>query len=469
MRLYNGVRLIESGYPSVRNVEKIDLGALPMIAEMQKNGLRVDLDHFAKMGIELQRDMENITEQVRKSTGYYVNINSGDQVAEMLFKKMGLKQSKAKMTRGGANKASRESVEDEVLTAIQHEHPCIPMMLKFKEYSKLKGTYVDPMPKLAVKVGFLNWRMFPNLGYTRIPSGRLNCKEPNLLAMPTRTERGRDIRRGFPAEPGWKIVSIDESQIEPRLATHRSQDPNLLRVYQNGEDVYSDFAMAAFRIKDRRYRDDKGVWKYPGVDKMAHRRPAKTCVLASIYSVTARGLQEQMPVICQTCSKDATEHTCDKFVSYWTEERCEQLIAAFYQQYEGLLGMQQADHRWAMKHGYICDMVGRMLHVAAVRSVHDWVVSGALREVTNFPMQSGAQATIKLTMAAVMDDLEAANMLDVCKPLLQVHDELLFEVRDDVVQELSQLVVYRFETCVKLTVDVEAGCAVADTWGDLPK
>ncbi len=466
MKLYNGVRLVDG--PCLPNVARIDHGAIPMILSMMSNGIQVDLDRFAKMDKELTLDMDRITEEVKDATGYYCNLGSGDQVADLLFKKMGLKQARFKLTAGG----NRESVEEEVLLAIQHDHPVVPKILQYKELGKLRGTYVAPMPKLAVHVSPGVWRMFPNLTTTRVPSGRLACKEPNLLAMPTRTERGKDVRRCFVAADGWKIVSIDYSQIEPRVTAHRSMDEGLLRVYQNGEDIYSDFAISAFKIVDQRYKDDSGKWQYPGVDKMTHRYPAKTCVLATFYDVTAKGLLEQMPVVCAACSVEASEHTKKSprcgFRSFWNEDKCQDLINSFYLKYPGVLEMRAEDHHRLRQKGYLWDMWGRILHVAAIRSVLRWVVSAALREAGNFPIQSGAQGCIKLSMAAVQDDLEDAHMLDVARPILQLHDELIFEARDDVVEDLFELVKWRFETGVPLNVPIKAGEAVAQTWGDLP-
>lgn len=436
-----------------------------MIAHMAKHGLRVDLDHFAKMQVELSRDMERITEEVKDLTGHYVNIDSGNQVAELLFKKMGLKQARPKMTKLG----TRESVEDEVLTAIQHEHPVVPKLLDFKELSKLRGTYVEPMPKLARRVGPGHWRMFPNFNATRVPSGRLAARDPNLLAMPSRTLRGRDIRKGFPAGPGYVYVSVDQSQIEVRVAADESGDENLINIYIHEEDIYSDFAISAFRLEDQRHQDEKGKWQYPTVHKMNHRYPSKTCILASIYRVTAKGLLEQMPVICATCHLKATEHTCTQFRPLWTEDKCQDIINAFYLRYRGLMQMQKTHDARARKHGYTWDMWGRMLHTAAVRSIHEWVVSAALREAGNFPIQAAAQGTIKLVMAQVQDDLVTGGLLEVASPLLQVHDELLFEVREDMAEEIAQHVAFRFETCVELKVPIKASYAVASSWGDLDK
>lgn len=460
---YGGVRLLDGIDACLPNVEKIDMGAMPLISKMQETGLQVDLNHFASMEKTLVEDMDRLTNEVKEVTGYYINIDSGDQVSDLLFKKLGLKQARINMTASG----DRESVEDEVLTAIQHDHPVVPKIQDYKEFSKLLGTYVRPMPKLARRVAFGKWRMFPNFNHTRVPSGRLSCKNPNLLAMPTRTERGREVRKGFITDEGWCYVSVDESQIEVRIAAHRSQDKNLMAVYHNEEDVYSDFAITAFGISDRRYSDKSG-WHYPGVDKNEHRRPCKTCVLAAIYDVTAGGLLDQMPVVCANCGRDATKHNCRKFRAKWTENGCQDLINKFYLRYPGLIWMRKADHKFMLKHGYIVDMWGRLQHTPGVRSIHPWIVQKSLREGANLPMQGSAQGTIKLTMAAVNDDHEAGYK-SVVHPLLQVHDELLFECREDVAQEWAAQVTHRFETCVRLDVDIKTGEAMAPNWGSLPK
>lgn len=474
-RLYNGVRLLRTG-PSLLNVRKIDMGATPMIVSMMQRGLEVDLSHFARMAVTLKQGMEEITESIHTLTGYRINIDSPIQVSDLLFKKLGLKQARRKLTAKGD-----ESTEEEVLLAIQHEHQAIPKILEYKELSKLKGTYVDPMPRLARRSAFGVWRMYPNLGMTRVPSGRLNCKEPNLLAMPSRTWRGREIRKGFITQPGWVYVSVDESQIEVRVCADNSEDENLIRIYENEEDIYSDFAISAFSLEDTRFRDEKGKWQYPTVDKTEHRSPSKTCVLAAIYDVTEKGLLEQMPIICIHCRLPLTADkegmklhgpgTCDyTFAPLWTEDKCGQILAAFYRRYPGILQDRRRNHMRAKMKGYLWDMWGRILHVAATRSVIPYVQSSALREAGNFPYQSGAQGTIKLTMAEVHDDLIVSKMLGtVVHPLLQIHDELLFEVREDVAEELTGHVVSRFQTCAPLRVPIKAGGAIAKTWGDLEK
>jgi DNA polymerase I len=462
MRLYSGIRMPDAPCPA--NAEKIDMAAMPMILKMAERGLRVDLDHFSKWDVMLTRDMDRITENVRSATGYYINCGSGDQVSDLLFKKLGLKQARVKMTQSGY----RESVEDEVLTAIQHDHPVVPMLLTYKEYEKLRGTYVRPMPKLARRTAFGLWRMFPNFRTTRVPSGRLSCADPNLLAMPVRTDRGKEIRKGFITDAGWRYVSVDLSQIEMRVAAHRSQDYGLMSIYRNKEDIYSDFATTAFKLEDKRYKNPDGKWVYPTVDAMQHRYPAKTCILASMYRVTGKGLLNQMPVLCVSCGKESSLHTCGRFSPMWTENRCQDLINNFYLKYSGLTNMQHRDDIYVRRHAMIHDMWGRILHVAAARSVLEWVVSSALREAGNFPIQSGAQGIIKIAMAALSDDIDN-GLNDVVHELLQVHDELVFECREDVAEELGELAKVRMETAVPLTVPIKASMSIANTWGDLDK
>lgn len=473
-RCYGNVRF---GFtqPSPRNVERLDAGAIPMVVAMMARGLQVDLDHFTMMERTLTDGMEAITEEVRSLTGYLINLDSGPQVSDLLFKKLKLKQPRPRMTPSG----DRESADEESLIAVQHDHLCVPKILDYKELSKLRGTYVKPMPKLARKASDGTWRMIPNLGTTRVPSGRFNCNKPNMLAMPNRTRLGQQVCEGYITQEGWVYLSVDFSQIEPRETAHRSRDENLIRIYENDEDIYSDFATSAFHLADNRYRDaGSHEWKYPTVHKKLHRFPSKTCILSAIYRISAKGLLEKMPILCESCGwrqatgedEIATEHSCPRFRAYWTEDRCQDIINSFLLKYNAIPQMWKADDAYVRRHGFIVDEFGRMLHVIAVRSVLQWVVNGALRESGNLPIQGSACGFLKLAMAEVFDVLEREGLLgDVVYPLLPIHDEILFEVREDMAEEIGQLVVYIFERVVKLIVPIKAGIAVAANWGSLPK
>lgn len=439
-----------------------------MVHAMAQRGLQIDPDHFSNMEKVLEQDMERITEEVRGIAGHHVNLASGPQVSHFLFKELGLKQARPKLTKS----QDRESVEAEVLLAIQHVHPAVAKIIQFKKMDKLRGTYVVPIPKLARRTAFGIWRLYPNFTTTRVPSGRFSAKEPNLLAMPNRDKRGRQVCEGFITDPGWVYLSVDESQIEPRTVAHRSQDPRLMEIYFNREDIYSDFATSAFALADERYEDAEG-WHYPTVDKKEHRFPAKTCILASIYRVTSKGLVEQMPVICANCKVSAADHeekNCPLgYLALWNEDNCQGLIDAFYRRYKYITPMQRMDDQRARKYGYVWDDLGRLLHTSAVNSVHRWVVESALREAGNMPIQGFACGTLKLTMAAVHDDIQASPLRDVCYPLLPIHDEILLECRRDVAEEVGEHISERFRTCVTLRVPIEAAYAFADTWGEVVK
>lgn len=501
--LYNGVRFPMTG-PCLSNIERMDLGYIPIMNHMMRTGLPVDLNHFAKMDTILTAKMDELTEKVRDITGYYCNLGSSDQVAELLFKKMKLKQARIKMTKAG----DRESTDYEVLIAIQHDHEAVPSIIEYKEVEKLRGTYVRPIPKLASRSRFGEWKLYPNLAQSRVPSGRNNCKEPNLLAMPNRTKLGREVCKGFVAPSGWCYLSVDVSQLEPRWSTHLSQDPSLIRIYRNNEDIYSDFAIAAFKLEDQRYlcmgwarsqtnryqtklaqalareggqtlypcdnpEHSGPTWHYPGVHKKDHRFPAKTCILASFYEVSDEGLLEQMPVVCTNCGIESTKHDkskCGHFQSHWTAPLCQELIDAFGMTYRDVIRMRVKQHNYAKRYALSCDLWGRILHVTAVRSIHQWVVSAALREAANFCIQSGGRGLVKLGESQIYDDFKAGKMLgNIIDPVLDVHDEILTLCRETDREEMGYHMINVFENCVPLSVPIKAGMAFAPTWGELPK
>lgn len=452
----------------MRNIARLDAGPLSMLHFMSRNGIQVDPSHFQAMEKELTLEMARLEAEVEGIAGHYLNLSSPPQVSKFLFKELGLKQARVKLTKSG----DRESTDKDVLVAIQHEHIAVAKIVEYRKLDKLRGTYVIPIPKLAKRSKFGQWRLYPNFKATRIPSGRYAAAAPNLLAMPNRTEQGRRMCEGFITDPGWVIFSVDLSQIEPRTVAHRSQDRRLMEIYETRQDIYSDFAIGSFSLNDNRFEDETG-WHYPSVHKKDHRFPAKTCILAAIYRVTGKGLLEQMPVICSRCKIEAAAHspeTCPRgFKALWNEDNCTDLVNAFYIRYPGIGHMQHMDDTRARRTGMVWDDWGRLQHATATRSIHPWVVSTALRELGNMPIQGFACGVFKLGMAAVYDDLEQGHMLDICRPLLPIHDEILGECREDVAEEVGAHIAHRFRTAVRLTVPLEAEYTSAPTWGQISK
>ncbi len=431
MRLFGGVRLVNG--PSMANVERLDLGAIPMVDSMQSNGLLVDLPHFEALGEVLKSDMERLTEEAKALTGHYTLLSSGDQVADLLFHKLELKVrgKKPKMTDSG----KREQVDETALVQLKHLHPVVPVILEFKEVHKLLNTYVEPMPGFVQSDG----RIRPAIRTTRASTGRLSMYDPNLMAIPVRSERGKDVRRGFIAPPGWVFVTVDLSQIEMRIMAHHANCAGLIKVYEDSLDVYSDFAVTAFHLPN-----------LAAVDKDAHRTPAKTCMLAVMYDVSPPGLLEAMPV-----------------GKGWDEQGCKRLIESFYSKYPEVLRARREDHSRARRYGYVWCMFGRIRHIPEVRSAIHTTRQSGMRQAGNQPLQSGAQGVIKLVMAETMDFITRLGLGEVVRPLLQIHDELLFEVHEAVADEWIAMVGGVVERCCELRVPIGWGGGHAPNWGDL--
>ncbi|HXC04405.1 MAG TPA: DNA polymerase A family protein [Bacteroidia bacterium] len=446
MRLFGGVFLPDR--PSMINIRRLDSNSMPWVEAASYYGIEVELSHFSKLDIEFGQEMESLTEEVKRITGVYTNLDSGDQVSHLLFKTLGLKQARRKMTKSG----DRESIDSEVLGGILHDHIVVPIIKAYRECSKYRGTYCQPILKLARKAPDGTWRLFPNFKYTRVPSGRFAAEEPNLLAIPAHSKRAKRLREGFITRPGWILITVDLSQIEPRVAAHRSNCEALIKVYLNDEDLYSDFSITAFHLEDGRYQDEKGKWKYPHVDKEEHRFPAKTCTLASLYDVTGSGLLAQMPV-----------------GKGWTENKCQDLINSFYLKYPELLRMRKVDHARARQKEMVWDLFGRVLHTPGVKSVLPWVVSSTLRELGNHPIQGTACGVLRLCMAETHQIWEQARLQEVIHPLLPIHDELLYEVREDLAEEWIQTVGGVMEGAMPMLVPIKWSGAQGERWSDVEK
>ncbi len=447
-RCHGGVRYLGERGPSIANVRRLDNGALPWIEAAASSGIQVDVGHFERLARELELEMDSLTQEVQRQTGKYTNLGSSQQVSELLFKHMGLKQARKKLTKSGL----RESSDEEVLDAIKHDHPVIPLILDFRECQKLKGTYCEPIITLARRCPDGTWRLFQHFKHTRVPTGRYAMEEPNLLAIPAHSKRAVHLRLGFITRTGWKIVTVDLSQIEMRIAAHRCNSEQLIKIYLDDADVYSEFAITAFHLDPTKYQDEHRKWIYPAVNKEEHRFPAKTAVLASLYRVTAPGLLAQMPV-----------------GKGWTENKCQDLLNAFLIKFHEILAYCKIDDMRARRWLMAWDMWGRMLHTPGVKSALPYVIAESLRSLGNHPYQGGACGVFKLGMAQTHALWEGCNLQEVIHPLLPIHDELLYECREDVAEEWVHQVSREFENTVRLRVPIKTSGDIADTWGLIKK
>lgn len=415
----------------LRQALELDEAVVPMIARMQQNGMLVDLDHIAVLAEVFQLTLCDLEQRCHTLFGQEFNVGSADQVAEVLFGELGL---------GGRRKTAsgkRYSTEEKALEALRGSHPIVSLIQEHRKVSKLKGTYVDVLPTVLSPDG----RIRMELGLTTVPSGRLNCwGGVNLLAIPVRTALGREIRRAFIAPPGKVLCSIDLNQIELRWLAILSGDERLLDAYACDLDLHRLTAAETIYHKSA------------DAITFEQRQNGKIVNFAIANQISAQGLADQFML----SGVQIDEAGCQRILDKW------------YEFYNAVDPWYQSVYDEGKRNGYIRDgLSGRILYVPSLRSPIDRVRAEAERVATNWKIQTAAQVTIKMGMVALWD--WGSNAWDWLEPLLQVHDELLFEVPDsakengvgDALREIVE------EAAPKTSVPIKAGWALGPNWAEL--
>lgn len=419
---------------------KIDMNVIPMVERMQSVGLPINEPYFETLSWKWQAEIERLGVETDKLAGRHINPESGDQVAKLLFHELKLKPKRLTKSR------KRESTDDKVLESVRNDHPIVPLILDHRELIKLKGTYCDKIPTFARE-----GRVYPNYRVTRVPTGRLSCSDPNLMAIPVRTEIGRQIRAGFQAPKGRIFGTWDLSQIEIRIAAHESKDPVLCKLLNEGRDIHTETCCHIFKIPRDQF-DKKNT------DHMEKRGLTKNINFGIFYGITAQGLLDQLH---------------QRRIYDWDMESCSKLIEDWFDLYKGVRADMHRRWEEGRRFGYVRDFGGRISYHPGLRSNIPRIRSQAERECYNYTIQGGAQAFMKLGMAKVWNEvLPVLWELDVYfEPLLQNHDELFFELDDDKdLQELSDTMISEaLCTAAKLIVPVEVHCAFGKTWAEVEK
>ncbi len=434
LRVYN--RMLPLWYKRMGEVLQRDMDIQPMIIAMMQKGMKIDVEYIEKLGTEFEVENLLLLDSIRDIAGEKFNPKSAPQVAELLYKKLKLGRShRIDQTKWGGTTGAK------TLKKIEDEHPVVGMIEEYRARKDLKDKYIDVLPKYAQTDG----RVHTNISMVRVAqSGRLASSSPNLLAQPVRTSDGRRIRDGFIAEEGYSIVSTDLNQIEMRLMAHCSQDPVLLSVYRNNGDVHTDTAMRTFNINDPSH-----------VDELKHRYPSKRTGFGVIYRITARGLSIQLQ---------------GDGLAEWNEEKCQWLIDSWLREHSGVEEFWNRTDRDVKRYGQISDMWGRMKLIPEVKSVFRPVRDAGLRKATNVPMQSGAQGIIKEAMRQIWNKGMQEWINDkLAHPLIQIHDSLDSEVKDDFIQEYVGTVVPIMENVVELSIPIVAEPKVGKRWGSQEK
>lgn len=403
---------------SERLYRDVELPLLPVLADMEARGVAVDSQALSDMAEDLGREMSGLEAEIRHLAGGEFNLRSTQQLAEVLFDRLGL--ASGKKTKTG------RSTSVDVLEQLAAQHPLPQKILDYRQAQKLKSTYLDVLPQL---VDPRDGRVHTTFHQVGAATGRLSSSDPNLQNIPVRTERGRELRRMFvPGSPGVRLLSADYSQIELRLLAHFSEDPRMIADFQEGLDIHQATAAEIFNVPREQVTPDM-------------RRQAKTCNFGIAYGVSPFGLARQLRI---------------------SNQRAKAFIDGFYARYPRV--RRYLDHllTTARRQGYVSTFLGRRRPTPDVSSANRAVREAGERMAINMPIQGSAADLIKLAMVAVAKDLAERKLRS--RMILQVHDELLFEGPESEMPELGERVRDRMSGIHPLKVPLVVDVAWGNNW-----
>ena len=396
----------------------LEMPLVPVLARMERAGIRIDEEFFEGMSRKVNGELELIQEEIFKIAGEEFNLNSTPQLREVLFEKMGLPV--VKRTKTGP------STDASVLEELASEGHEIPrLLLEYRELEKLRSTYVDALPRL---VNPETGRIHTSFNQTVAATGRLSSSDPNLQNIPVRTPLGREIRKGFVPPEGRVFLGVDYSQIELRILAHFSGDEAFVSAFREGIDVHRQTASVIFDVEV----EDVTA---------AMRAQAKTINFATLYGQGAFSLGRQLGI---------------------SREEAQAFIDEYFERFRGVREFLDAQVESARERGYVETLVGRRRYVPELRSRNWNVRQFGERVAQNTPIQGTAADLIKKAMIEIDGELEGGRWE--ARMLLQVHDELLFEVPEDEVEGVRAMVVERMEGAMELEVPLVADWGVGGSW-----
>lgn len=437
----------KEGYGSIWDVEQRDVKIMPMLMSMMERGIKADRGRFAKLESELWLKTMILTEEMREMLGNPMfptgkkgvmtefNPGSDKQVAEILYGKLGLGKGKdIKKNKWGG------SVDKNQLKKIEDEHPVIKLLQEYSEVDTIIDSFATALPEKIKEDG----RIHTSLQLVRVKhSGRISSSKPNLMAIPVRTEDGRRIRQCFVAEDGYVLVGNDYSQVEMRLMAHLSQDARMMKAYIEGKDIHSETAMAMFGLSD-----------VSMVDELQHRYPAKRTGFGIINNISAGGLMREL---------------LDGGAGAWEEWECEELLNKWFSVYPGVKNFMLQTQAEARRFKKVYDMWGRMEYIPQVNSSQEYLREKGLRIAMNQKIQSGAQGIIKEAMVNLGKVWPEWKEKKWAYPLMQIHDDLLWEIKEDRVDEIVPVIREIMETPVKLSIPLAVDTKIGKNWMEMKK
>ncbi len=396
----------------------IELKFIEVLARMEINGVKVDSKLLENMSVEFERELERIAKDIYSEVGFEFNLNSPIQLRKVLFDKLRLPRKKL-------TKTGEASTDVEVLVELAKFHPVPEKMLQYRGVSKLKSTYVDALPKLInPKTG----RIHTSFNQTGTSTGRLSSSEPNLQNIPIKTQEGKRIREAFIPEDGFILLSADYSQIELRLLAHFSADDSLVGAFLAGSDIHSRTAAEIFGVSEDLVSPEM-------------RRLAKTINFGIIYGISPFGLAKQI----------GTSNTIAK--SY---------IDEYFKRYRKVRAYMERSLHEAEKQGYAVTILGRRRPIPELRSKDRTTRGFGERTAINTPIQGSAADIIKIAMIKIHNQLKGFKS----RMILQVHDELLFEIHESEIDEIPRMIKREMEGAWKLRVPLRVDIGMGKNWAE---
>ncbi|WP_425076120.1 DNA polymerase I [Psychroserpens sp. S379A] len=400
--------------------DEIEIPLLRVLASMELEGINLDKDFLNSLSKELNNDIINLEKSIYDAAGEEFNIASPKQLGIILFEKMKLVD-KPKKTKTGQYKTS-----EDILSYLAKEHKIVQDILDYRGLSKLKSTYVDALP---LQVDEATHRVHTDYMQTVAATGRLSSNNPNLQNIPIRTERGRQVRKAFvPRNEEYTLLAADYSQIELRIIAALSQEETMIEAFKNGEDIHTSTASKVFNVPISEVTREQ-------------RSNAKTVNFGIIYGVSAFGLSNQTDL---------------------SRGEAKDLIDTYYETYPKLRNYISEQVDFARDHGYVQTILGRRRYLKDINSRNAVVRGAAERNAVNAPIQGSAADIIKIAMINIHKKLQASNYKS--KMLLQVHDELVFDVFKPELEDISKLIKSEMENAYKLEVPLDVEIDTGLNW-----
>ncbi|MBX7046608.1 MAG: DNA polymerase I [Ignavibacteria bacterium] len=401
--------------------EEIEFPLIKVLAEMEFEGVKIDPKILKELDKKADKMIKELEAGIYKEAGVNFNINSTKQLQSVLFEK--LKLSAGRKTKTGY------STDSKVLEDLKYQHAIIPMILDYRMVTKIKSTYLlGLMAAVNPKTG----RVHTSFNQCVAVTGRLSSLNPNLQNIPIRTEMGRSIRKAFvPKDSTFKILSADYSQIELRIMAHYANDENMIRAFKNNHDIHTETAMRIFKLKHK--------------DEMTpnHRRKAKEVNFGIIYGIGAFGLANRLEI---------------------KNTEAKEIIDRYFTEYPKVKDYMESTKEFARTNGYVETLKGRRRYLKQINNQNASARAEDERAAINMPIQGTAADMIKIAMIDIQNEFEKKKLKS--RMMLQVHDELVFEVKKDELETVKKIVADKMKNAIKLNVPIEVEIGIGDTWFD---